>query len=70
MALGETVVSAVGDTIMLVLAEIYAEKTAANATISAMGPQMFSVKELALAAVVKLMTVAPRTVSFAINSHK
>jgi hypothetical protein len=59
-----------GDTIMLVLAEIYAEESVANATISALGPQMFSIKELALAAVVKLMTVAPRTVSFAIHSHE
>lgn len=62
-ALGETALSAMGDTIMLVLSEIYAEETVTNATIKALGSQMFSVKELALAAVVKLMTVAPETVS-------
>jgi hypothetical protein len=67
-ALGETALSAMGDTIMFVLSEIYAEETVTNATIKALGSQMFSVKELALAAVVKLMTVAPVTVRFAIHS--
>jgi hypothetical protein len=68
-ALGETALSSMVDTIMSVLSEIYAEKTVTNATIKALGSQMFSVKELALAAVVKLMTVAPVTVRFAIHSQ-
>lgn len=67
-ALGEAVLSSMGDMIMLVLSEIYAEETVANATIKSLGSQMFSIKELALAAVVKLMTVAPGTVSVAIHS--
>lgn len=62
-SLGEESLNALADRIMLDFCRIYAEGSETNETIISLGSQMYSVKEMVLAAVVKLMAVAPATVS-------
>lgn len=62
-SLGTTSLSTMADRIMLDFSRMYAEGSETSKTMSDLGTLMFSVKEMVLAAVVKLMTAAPRTVS-------
>jgi hypothetical protein len=62
-SLGEESLNALADRIMLDFCRIYAEGSETNETIISLGSQMYSVKEMVLAAVVKLMAVAPATVA-------
>jgi hypothetical protein len=61
-SLGETALSSMADRIMLDFSRIYAEGSETNETMNDLGTLMFSVKELVLSAVVKLVAVAPTTV--------
>ena len=61
--LGEKSLSALADRIMLDFCRIYADGSETNETMTSLGSQMYLVKEMVLAAVVKLMAVAPATVS-------
>lgn len=63
-SIGDTALNALADRIMLDFSRIYAEGSETNETMNSLGAQVFSVKEMVLAAVVKLMAVAPSTVSF------
>ena len=63
ISLGDTALSALADRIMLDFSRIYAEGSETNETMNDLGPLMFSVKELVLSAVVKLVAVAPSAVS-------
>lgn len=62
-SLGDKSLNALADRIMLNFCRIYAEGSDTNETMTSLGSQMYSVKEMVLAAVVKLMAVAPATVS-------
>lgn len=62
-SLGENALSGIADRIMLDFSRIHAKGSESNETMIALGSSMFSVKEMVLAAVVKLMAVAPGTVS-------
>lgn len=61
-SLGEKSLNALADRIMLDFSRIYADGSETNESTKSLGIQMFSVKEMVLAAVVKLMAVAPTTV--------
>ena len=63
-AMGEMTLGALGDIIIAGLSKVYGETTVSDTTVKTMGPLMFSVKELSLAAIVKLMAVVPKLVSF------
>lgn len=62
-SLGENALSAMADRIMLDFSRMYADGSNTNETLDNLGTLTFSVKEMVLAAVVKLMAVAPHTVS-------
>lgn len=57
--LRESTLNAMADRIMVDFSRLYADEAATNLALKALGPLVFSVKEMVLAAVVKLMTLAP-----------
>lgn len=62
-ALGEKALIILSDSILMRLSDIYAEDSVTRTTINILGPRMFSMKELALSAVLKLIATAPNVVS-------
>lgn len=62
-SLGEKSLNALADRVMLDFSRIYADGSETTEIRKNLGTLMFSVKEMVLAAVVKLMAVAPTTVS-------
>lgn len=62
-ALGETALIVLTDSVLMGLSDIYAEDSVTRTTIQILGPRMFSMKELALSAVLKLIAATPNVVS-------
>lgn len=62
--MGNNTLDTLADRIMLDFSRMYADGSGTNVAMKDLGVSMFSVKEMVLSAVVKLMAVAPETVSF------
>ena len=62
--IGKNTVDTLADRIMLDFSRIYANGSETNIAMNELGLLTFSIKEMVLSAIVKLMAVAPETVSF------